>query len=416
MKVFTASIVSAGLALSTLAGAYAARADVVTDWNAIVEATVATDLDPFLEIRSAAIAQVAVFEAVNSIVGGYEPYSERIAAPPGASPEAAAIAAAHGALVALYPEQAAGLDAAMAESLAAIPDGRAKEAGIAVGEVAARVIVALRADDGSDVVVPYTPGTEPGDWQPTPPDFAPAFRPGLGDLVPFVLEDGAQYRVPPPPALDSTDYARAYNDVKVVGELESDARPPDRAEVARFYEATEPVPLWNPAARQVALAQGTGLAENARIFALLGMALFDAAVAVFDSKYHYDYWRPVTAIQAGNKDENRYTAPDPDWLPFVYTPPFPSYPSGHAGFGGAARGVLEYAFGRSGHDITLTNPAVPDIVLHYTSFEQITQDVDDGRVYGGVHYRFDQDAGGVLGKSVGSYLLRHALRPLSRAR
>jgi hypothetical protein len=402
------------IAVASLALLYMARgasADVVIEWNEIMERTIAT-ADPYHQIRSATITQVAVYEAVNAIVGDYEPYFAQIDAAPDASPEAAAVTAAHGALGALFPEQAKDLDAARDASLAQIPDGPAKQAGIAVGEEAARAIVDLRADDGSFDVVPYEPGKLPGDWRPTPPDFAPAFMPGLGEIDTFVIEDGAQFRAPAPPYLRSAGYAQQYDDVKEKGELNSDSRPPDRADVARFYELTEPVQLWNPAARQVSVAQGTTLSENARIFALLQIGIFDACVAVFESKYHYDLWRPVTAIRAGHTDHNDATAPDPDWTAFVYTPPFPSYPSGHAAFGGAARRILEYAFGPDGHAITLTHPDLPDIVLHYGSFEEITRDVDDGRVYGGVHYRVDQDAGGRQGRRVGMYVLRHALRPL----
>lgn len=402
-------ITVAALALVQLT--HGASADVVIEWNEIMERTIAT-ADPYHKIRSATITQVAVYEAVNSIVGDYEPYYRKIDAPPDASPEAAAVAAAHGALVALFPDQAQELDAARDASLAQIPDGRAKQAGIAVGVRAAQAIVELRADDGSFDDVPYTPGNLPGDWRPTPPDFAPAFMPGLGEIDTFVIEDGDQFRAPPPPYLRTAGYAQHYDDVKAKGEVNSDVRPPDRADVARFYELTEPVQLWNPAARQVSLAQGKTLSENARIFALLQIGIFDSCVAVFESKYHYDLWRPVTAIRAGHTDHNDDTAPDPDWTAFVYTPPFPSYPSGHAAFGGAARRILEYAFGPDGHAITLTHPDLPDVVLHYSSFEEITRDVDDGRVYGGVHYRFDQDAGGRQGRRVGMYILRHALRPV----
>jgi hypothetical protein len=404
-----------GVVLATLVllGVRAAHADAVTDWNAIMEATVlkATP-DPFLQVRSATITQVAVFEAVNAIVGDYEPYLGGITAPPGASPEAAAIAAAHRALVALHPASAPALDALRATALAAIPNGQAKKDGIAVGKAAAQAILALRANDGSSTVVPYTPGTGPGDWQPTPPDFTPALRPGLGNVATFGIEQGAQFRVGPPPALHSGTYARDYNEVKAVGDVHSTERPRDRTDISRFYEVTDAVPLYNPAARQVSQAQGKTLSQNARIFALLTMAIFDAAIAVFDSKYFYNFWRPVTAIRAGDTDANRQTERDPHWQSLVFTPPFPSYPAGHGGFGAAARRVLEHVFGPDGHSITLTNPLLPDVVLHYTSWEQITDDVTDARIFGGVHYRFDMEAAARQGRRVGAYILRHKLRPV----
>jgi hypothetical protein len=403
------------LATGLLSAPALVHADAVTDWNAVMEATVmAATPDPFLQARSAAITQLAVFKAVNSIVGDYQPYLGNLPAPPGASAEAAAVVAAHRALLDLHPDQAANLDTQRIASLAAVADGPAKAAGIAVGEAAALAMLAARANDGSNTDTPYTPGTEPGQYRPTPPDFTPAFHPGLGQVQTFAIKTGAQFRVRPPPALRSVQYARDYDEVKRFGDVHSNERPPDRSDVARFYAVTDAVPLYYAAARQVSQAQGKTLSQNARIFALLGIAIFDAAVAVFDSKYFYNFWRPVTAIHAGDRDGNRNTDADANWAPLVFTPPFPSYPAGHAGFGAAARRVLEQMFGADGHAITLTNPLLPDVVLHYTSWKQITDDVDDGRVFGGVHYRFDQEAGAGQGRRVGTYVLRHWLRPLHR--
>ncbi len=173
----------------------------------------------------------------------------------------------------------------------------------------------LRANDGWDAVVPYTPGTDPGDWQPTPPAFAPAFLPGWGQVTPFGLEEGSQFRLPPPPALHTGKYANDYNEVKLVGRIDSPFRPQDRTDVARFYAAATPVQTWNPAARQVSAAQGKTLSENARIFALLAMAMADGSIAVFDTKYHYNRWRPVTAIRDGDLDGNRRDRPRSDLAP-----------------------------------------------------------------------------------------------------
>ena len=407
------------LASVVMCGAATARADAVTDWSAIMEESTLRVPDPALSIRAAAIMQLAVFEAVNTIVGHYEPYLVepylgRVRAPAAASPEAAAIAAAHRVLVDLLPDQAESLNAKRAVSLAALPDGARKSAGIAIGEAAAGAMLAKRANDGMDTDVPYTPGTLPGQYRPTPPDFTPAFGAQLGRVTPFAIDSVARYRVPPPPALRSERYARNYEEVKRVGDIASRERPKDRADVARFFAPDDIVPIYFSAARQVSLAQRKTLAENARIFALLGMAIFDAMVVCFDSKYFYDYWRPVTAIRLGHTDGNRHTDADPTWTPFVFTPPFPSYPSGHASFGGAARRVLERVFGKDGHTITLATPEVPDVVLHYASWKQITDDIDDARIYGGAHYRFDQEEAARQGRKVGRYVLRHWLRPLHR--
>jgi hypothetical protein len=385
-----------------------ASTDVVLNWNAIMQTTVAP-ANPFIQARSAAIVQLAVFEAVNAIVGDYEPYLGTIAALPGASPEAAAVAAAHRTLVTLHPVSAANLDSSRAASLSMIPDGQSKDDGIAVGEAAAAALLALRSNDGAGAVVPYTPGTNPGDWQPTPPGFLPALLPGWGQVTPFGLLDGAQFRLSPPPPIHSSLFARDYNEVKEVGDINSTERPQDRTDVARFYIISA-VQVYNPAARQVSEAQSKTLSENARIFALLAMATCDGLISAMETKYFYNYWRPVTAIRAGDTDSNKKTDADPTWLPLIATPPFPSYPSAHASAGGAAREVLEDVYGERGLSITLTSPTAPGVVLNYASWEQITDDIDDARVYGGIHYRFDQTAGALQGRRVAKYILKQYLR------
>lgn len=387
-----------------------ARADAVTDWNAIMEATVsAPPTNAVFQTRWGAIVQLAVFEAVNSITEDYEPYLGVIEAPESASPEAAAIAAAHATLVTLRPGSAEALDALRATSLAAIPNGPEKEAGILVGEEAALAILLLRADDGSNDVVPYTPGTNPGDFQIVPPATAAAL-PQWGQVAPFGLLEGSQFRLPAPPALQTGLYAQDYEEVKLLGSLNSPFRPQDRTDVARFYNAASPVQIWNSAARQASAAQGMTLSENARIFALLAMGMGDAAIACWDTKYHYDLWRPQTAIRNGDIDGNGLTDADPNWVPLITTPAHPTYASGHATVSGAAREVLRQAFGRRGHQVTLTHPSLPSIVLNYTAWEEITDDIDDARIYGGIHFRFDQEAGAHQGRKVGLYILENYLR------
>jgi hypothetical protein len=394
-------LIEAAAALALVVIAAAARADAVIEWNEVMQRSVER-VDPYMQVRTSVITHLAIFDAVNSIEGDYEPYLARIDAPKRASAEAAAIAAAHRALSALHPDQAASLDERRKQDLSRIPDGPAKDAGIQVGIAAADAILAKRAEDGSNVEVPYEPGTQPGEWRPTPPDFTPAFRPGMGRVVPFTSCSTSQFRPEPPPTLDSASYARDLAEVRKGGDVNSPTRTRYQTDIARFYAVTDAVQLYYPAARQVSRAQRKTLSQNARIFALLGMAMFDAAISVFEAKYHYNYWRPVTAIHA---------AGEPDWVPLVFTPPFPGYPSGHAGFGAAARVVLENVFGRSGHFIRLTNPLVPDVILRYTRWKQITTDVDDARVFGGVHFRFDQVAAASQGQFVGEYVLQRYLRP-----
>ena len=411
MKSAKRNLVIAAIGVSVLSTAILARADAVTDWNAIMQATVATS-NAFVQARSAAIVQLAVFDAVNSITGKYRPYLAIISAPPGASPEAAAVAAAHRTLVTLYPAATAALDVAEAVSSSAISDGQAKTEGVAVGEAAASAILALRANDGSGLVVPYTPGSDPGDWQPTPPAFAPALLPGWGQVTTFGILNGAQFRSAPPPLLGSARYARDFNEVKLVGDVNSSARPQDRTNVARFYIIAA-VQVYNPAARQVSIAQEKTLSQNAHDFALLAMAVCDGLISSMETKYYYNRWRPVTAIRAADTDGNTNTEPNTGWVPLITTPPFPSYPSAHASAGGAARRILERLYGKDGFLITLTSPTAPNVTLYYTAWKQITDDMDDARIFGGIHFRYDQEGGAQQGWKVGSYIFETQLLPLS---
>jgi hypothetical protein len=388
-----------------------ARADVVLDWNAIMLNTIGGQ-NPFAQARFAAITQTAVFEAVNAITGDYEPYLGTIAAPPGASAEAAAIAAAHGVLVNYFLGSAASLDTARANSLAAIPDGPAKDNGIAVGEAAAAAMITHRANDGSTPPQFYVPpSANPGEWQTTPgcPPAGGIFL-HWRNLTPFGIQSGDQFRSDPPPALTSNRYRKDYNEVKEVGELNSTKRPQDRTDVARYFAVVGAPHVWNQAASQVSAAEGKSLSKNARAFALLNIAISDALVSAFETKYYYVFWRPYTAIRAGDTDGNPKTDPDVLWMTFVPTPCFPSYPSAHASAGYAGRAIVERIFGAGGHDITLSHPLIPDVILHYTKFSQMTRDIDDARVYGGIHFRFDQEAGARQGRRVGTYVYKNHLR------
>jgi hypothetical protein len=411
----TLRLAAAALLAAGTLGSGAARADVVTDWNAIMQATVTASggtpaTNPNHQTRWGAIVQLAVFEAVNAIVGGYEPYLGGIEAPAGASPEAAVVAAAHRTLVALRPDQTAALDALRTASLAAIPDGPAKDAGIAVGEAAADAMLLARVDDGWDDVVDYVPGTDPGDYQPLPGQTIQL--PGWGLVTPFGIEDGSQFRLPPPPSLDSGKYAKAYNEVKLLGRVDSPFRPQDRTNVAKFFASASPVYVFNTAARQISAARGLTLAQNAHLFALLAMTMADASIAMWDTKFHYSFWRPQAAIRGGDLDGNDKTEVDASWLPLIPTPSHPSYASGHACVSGSAARVLGAAFGKDGFAVSLTHTAVPGVTLNYTAWDDMTNDIDDARIYGGIHFRFDQDMGSILGRNVASYILDNYLHPV----
>jgi hypothetical protein len=388
-----------------------ARADVVHDWNAIMLTTISGQ-SPFAQARFGAITQLAVFEAVNACTHDYQPYLGTIVAPAGASAEAAAIAAAHGVLKNYFPASGAALDASRAVSLGAIRDGQSKTDGVKVGEAAAAAMIQLRANDGSAPPQTFLPASnDPGIWQPTPPAFGPGILLQWRNVTPFGIRSSDQFRLRPPPALTSQKYRRDYDEVKNVGEINSTARPKDRADVARYYAITPPTQVFDLVVQQVSLAQKRSLSDNARAFALVNMAISDALVSVFDTKYFYVFWRPVTAIRAGDTDGNPNTESDVNWTPFITTPSFPGYASAHAAGSGAARKVCELLFGAAGHTITLSNPALADVVLYYTAFHDITADVDDARVYGGIHFRFDQKAGNRLGRKVGEYVCEHNLRP-----
>jgi hypothetical protein len=307
-------------------------------------------------------------------------------------------------------------DAARATSLAAIPNGTAKDGGIAAGELAAAAIIAARANDGATPAEFYLPAsTDPYQWQLTPGCSAlgGAFA-NWPNVRPFGIDDPVEFRADPPPSLTSNRYAKAFDEVKRVGSLTSTERPQDRTDVARFYAASSPAYVMNMAARQISVAQGRSLAHNARAFALINMAISDAAVASFGTKYHYTTWRPETAIHNADVDGNRKTEADATWAPLIVAPCFPSYASNHAGLSNAGAEMLRRLYGAGGHAITLTNPALPTLVYHYCQLKQITDDIDDARVFGGIHFRFDQDAGGVLGRAVATSVYTNNLRKIHR--
>lgn len=394
-----------------------ARADAVLDWNAIaVDTAVANKQNPFAQGRTAAIVQLAVFEAVNSITHEYKPYLGTMTAPHGASAEAAAVEAAFKVLSTYFPASLATLNTDRSNSLAAIPNGQARTDGIAAGDAAAADMIQLRASDGSAPAQFKVPGPAvPGDWQATAScplvnGVAQGIAFNWQFVVPFGIEKASDYLLGPPPALASEAYAKAYNEVMTVGSLNSTERPQDRADVALFFAAASPTQAFNQAARQVAEERGGSLTANARALALVNMAINDALVASFLNKYHYNFWRPETAIHGGDADSNRKTEGDSSWAPFIVTPCFPSYPSNHGSAANAAAEVLRRIYGEAGHAMTLTNPTVPTIVLHYASFREICNDISDARVYGGIHFRTDQEAGADLGRAVGAAVYRNNLR------
>jgi hypothetical protein len=319
----------------------------------------------------------------------------------------------------------AALDAQRAASLAAIPDGAAETNGVIVGEAAAAAMIALRAADG---VLPdtFSPSgsTLAGVWQPTGGACTAGVLYHWQDLVPFAIQRPSDFLLEPPPSLTSNRYAMDYLEVNTMGNATSVERPADRAEIARFYAALSPPFMISMAARQIAARKGSSLSENARSFALLMVAINDSLIASFYNKYQYSFWRPVTAIHAGAADGNRKTEGDTTFAPLISTPCFPGYPSNHASGTNGGLEMLRRLFGAAGHEITITatvpplttvTPALPGIILtrHYTQLKGIADDVDDARVYGGIHFRFDQQGGNTLGRAVATYVFKNTLRPVN---
>jgi hypothetical protein len=399
----------------------AAADDIVLKWNAIAAQT-STATSPFNQARVGAVVQLAVFEAVNAITGGYEPYlNPPTVAPAGASVEAAVITAAHKVLTTYFPAPAtvAALDAARDADLGAIPAGQAKTDGIAAGMSAANAMIALRATDGSAPLTTITPTpSQPGDYHLTT-GCATAMFYNWQNVTPFGIADATDYLLPSPSELSSNRYAKDFFEVQTVGSATSTERSQDRAEVVRLYAATSPSFALMMAARQIAAAKGTSVSENARALALIQMAINDALVASFMNKYHYNYWRPETGIRNGAGDGNDKTEGDSLFATFIGTPCFPSYPSNHASGTGGGLEAMRRLFGAAGHDITVTNsvPALGSlpaavITRHYTQLNAISADVDDARVYGGIHWRSDQVAGNVLGRAVATEVIKNNLRPV----
>jgi hypothetical protein len=393
----------------------AANPDVVLQWNAIaVDTAVANKANPFAQGRYAAIVQVAVFEAVNSITREYQPYLGTITVAPGASAKAAAVEAAYEVLSHYFGTNSqSALDADRTASLGTPPYDQRTMDGMAAGHEAAQAIIALRATDGA-TTPPLTtiPGASaPGVYQLTT-GCAAAIAYNWQHVTPFGIQSASDFILGPPPALTSEAYTKAYNEVMTVGASDSLDRPQDRANVVLFFAATSPTQAMNQAAREVAEEKGGTLSENARALALVNIAINDSLVASFLNKYYYNFWRPETAIHEADTDGNPDTVANPDWAPFITTPCFPSYPSNHGSAVNAASEVLRRLYGEADHAITLTNPTVPAIILEYDSFTEICDDVSDARVYGGIHFRTDQEAGADLGRAIGSAVYKGNLQSI----
>jgi hypothetical protein len=373
-----------------------AKADVIMDWNAKADAIgIEKQLVNSANSRAQAMLHVAVFEAVNAIDKRYTPYKLNLTADRGISREAAAASAAHDVLVALYPDQKADLDATLATSLSAIAEGEAKTKGIELGKKAAAEIIAVRANDGFNTPESYHPQTSPGVYVPTvvPVESTAA------KITPWVMREASQFRPAPPPALTSEVWTRDLNEIREFGSSNSTKRSAEQTTIARFWFFTGPR-TYNAIVRQIATAKNMDLVDCARLYSLTAMAAADAFIAVFDGKYAYNLWRPITAIRNADTTNNPATPREAAWLPLGTTPMHPEYPCAHCIVASAVSNVLQNVVGNEVGEITLASPTAPGVTRKWTRLQDYSDEVANARVYAGFHYRFSAEAGKDMGKKI----------------
>lgn len=424
MKLFCTLVLLASLAV----------ADVVTDWNTVaLDAIRASNTAPPAAARNLAILHSSIYDAVNGIHRTHNPYFVTATGPANASSEAAASAAARRVLLSLYPNLQSKIEAEYQNSLRRIPSNARTTQGIQWGESVASAILQWRSSDGSSNTVPYTPGTQPGQWRPTI-SFGGVVRPALlpqwGSVLPFALATGTQFRPPAPPPLSSPQYAAEVNMVKAIGAVASSTRTREQTQIAQFWGygpgTATPPGHWNEIAEAVADRNNSrgdddhdrgrsgrsSVERNARLFALLNIALADAAIVSWDCKYVFNYWRPITAIQEANTDGNPATESDPSWIPLLATPPFPEYTSGHSTFSGAAAVVLAYFFGSDRVHFSIGSDDLPGVRRSYKSFSEAAFESGISRIYGGIHFTSANLHGLSTGAAVGMYVAWNFLTPL----
>jgi PAP2 superfamily len=386
--------------------------DQVVQWNQVLQKVlVAPGAQPssIHPTRTMAITQIAVYDAVNGILRHDRPLLVDLRGPRDASADAAAASAAHTALDALLPSQATTIDASFATSMAQLRDSRAVRRGFAFGASVARAVLAARADDGATMTPPvFAPIAGPGNYQLTPPTFGPAGFTQTARVAPFALESASQFRPGPPPALASARYAADFGEVHSLGELSSVSRTADQTAIGTFWGAAPVWVVWNQVADQGAARFDHSLAQNARLFAVLDTTLADSAIALYDAKYNYARWRPITAITAPDQGNPNTTA-DPNWVPLANTANDPSYPGAHAEFSQAAATVLDRFFGTDSLAFSLSNATV-GLTRAFGSFTQAAAEASASRIFAGQHFRYDEDAGQTLGRRVAGFVLDRVLR------
>ncbi len=405
-----------GIATAPAQAPAAPPRDVVLVWNVAALRAVRAERTPPPQVaRHLAMLHVAIYDAVNAVHPTHRFYRFPTAVTGPTSPEAAAAVAAHRVLVELYPRQVEACDAALDETLAALPDGEAKDAGVDLGQSVAEKVLAWRRNDGSNRPLRHPGSTGVGLWRPTPPGYLPALLPQWRFVTPFAMRGTDQFPQVDPPPLTSREYAAAFNEVKALGERNSTVRTPDQTVIAWFWNddlgTGTPVGHWNRIAQVVARDRGLGLADNARLFALLNITLADAAILCWECKFRYSLWRPVDAIREADRDGNPATEPDPAWTSLLTTPPFPSYTSGHSSFSGAGATALALFFGTDEMRFRVGSDGLPGVMRTYPGFWAAAEEAGRSRIYGGIHYDFDNREGLAAGNALAAYVAGNFLLP-----
>src|SRR5947207_8166852 len=421
------------LALIALVSPKVVHADAVTDWNAIASTAIVTNAGqpPPVSVLHFAMVQGAVYDAVNAIDRGYQPYLVQPSSNPTDSKEAAAASAAFRVLVGLFPEQLGTLQPLYDAYIAALPDNPpgSKAAGIAIGAATASAMLTARMNDGrfGPTPTPYPSPAPPGIWRPTPPNFLNDTAAWLGNVQPFIVPSAEMLRTDGPNALTSVEYAEDFNEVKELGSLTSITRTADQTDAAIFWQ-DQAMALWNGIFRTLAANQNLNIVDSARLFAMENLAAADAQIGCWNDKYYYWFWRPITAIREADTDGNPDTQADPTWLPLfdpatpvcnplfpLFTPPFPDHPSGHACATSAVVHTLENFFGTD----NIAFSAFSNKSCTTRSFDRFScalKEVIDARVWAGIHFRTADTQGAVLGNKVAHYLKKHAFQPVRRYR
>jgi hypothetical protein len=395
-----------------------ASANVITDWDekavAVVmpAGSVGVSLQVYPAQRIMGMVHVAMFDAVNSIERRYQPYLVQLPTEPGTSKEAAAAAAAAAVLATIDAKSAGDMKATMATYLASISDDEAAKAnGIKLGEAIAAKVLDARARDGHDEVDDYRPRTTPGVYVPTAITAASTWS----KVKPFAMTTASQFRPDPPISLSSKEWATDYNEIKDYGGKSSAKRSPQQTETARFWLMVGP-PAYHPFVRQLVIAKQMNVGDSARLMALAAVGLNDALIAVFDAKYHFNFWRPITAIRNGDIDDNDVTEREATWLPIDNTPMHPEYPCAHCILSGSIAGVIRTALGSDDiPEIAITSTALPGVTHRFTNVMVLTDEVANARICSGFHYRFSTRVGTAMGLKIGEYVVKNVMQPVQTA-